>query len=78
MSISISIYLSIYLSIYIYIYIYIYTHTHTYTHTLKAYNKIRATNIISHSLPERRSIFDASHWLKLSNVTGCFTACIVA
>ena len=47
------------------------------TLTLKAYNKIRrATDIISHSLSERRSTFNASKWSKLSNVTGCFTACI--
>ena len=35
----------------------------------------RATDIISYSSSERRSIFIASWWLKLSNVTGCI-ACI--
>ena len=41
---------------------------------LKAYNKMkRATNIVSHSSSERRSIFNASRWSKLSIVTGCFT-----
>ena len=41
---------------------------------LKACNKMRrATDIISHSLSERRSIFNASRWSKPSNVTGCFT-----
>ena len=35
----------------------------------------RATDIICHSSSERTSIFDASQWLKLSNVTDCFTAC---
>ena len=42
---------------------------------LKAYNKARrATNIISHSLSERKSIFNASLLWKLSNVTQHFTA----
>ena len=43
---------------------------------LKAYNKIRATDIISHSSPKRRSICNASRWSNLSSVTGCFTTCI--
>ena len=44
---------------------------------LKAYNKIRiAIAIISHSLSEKRNIFKASWWSKLSNITGCFTAYI--
>ena len=46
------------------------------TFTLKAYNKIRkATDIISHSSSEKRSIFNASRQSKLSNVTGSFTTC---
>ena len=51
-------------------------HTRFYDiYRCKAYNKLwRAADIISHSLSERRSIFNASQWLKLSNVTGCFTA----
>ena len=41
-----------------------------------AYNKVkRATDIISHSSSERRSIFNASWWSKFSSVTGCFTSC---
>ena len=60
-----------YILYYIYI-IYIYI-----THNLKAYNKMRrATDIISLSLSERKSTFNTSPQLKLSNVTGCFTACI--
>ena len=47
------------------------------TLNLKAYNKLRrATDIICHSLSKRRSIFNTFWWLKLSNVTGCFTACV--
>ena len=46
---------------------------------LKAHSKIRrAADIITHCSSERRSIFNASRWLKLSNVTGCLTACIGA
>ena len=46
------------------------------TLTLKAYNKLRkATDIISQISSERRCIFNASQWSKLSNVTSCFTAC---
>ena len=49
------------------------------TLSLKAYNNIRrATDIISHSSSERRSIFNASQWSKPSNVSGCFIACIEA
>ena len=49
------------------------------TLTLKVYNKRRrATDLISHSSSERRSIFNASQLSKLSNVTCCFRACIVA
>ena len=48
------------------------------TLTSKAYNKIRrATDIINRSSTER-SILNAFRWSKLSNVTGCFTACIGA
>ena len=54
-----------------------YVNSYYKTLILKAYNKIRrATDIISHSLSERRSIFYTSWWSKLSNGTGCFTACI--
>ena len=38
----------------------------------------RAADIINHSSSERRSIFNASHWSKLSTVTGFFTACLDA
>ena len=38
----------------------------------------KATDIISHSLSERRSISNVSWWSKLFNVTGCFTGCISA
>ena len=55
-----------------YIYIYIYNKALN----SKAYNKrMTDTDIISHSSSERRSIFNASCWSKLSNVTGCFTVC---
>lgn len=47
--------------------------------TLKAYNKIRrTTDIISHSSSDSGTIFNAFWWLKLSNLTGCFIACIRA
>ena len=44
---------------------------------MKDYNKLRRATY-RHSLFESRSIFNASWWLELSNVTGCFTACIDA
>ena len=43
---------------------------------LKAYNKVTATDINNFCSSERRNIFNASRWLKFSNVTGYFTACI--
>ena len=61
---------------YVYIYIYIYIYIYNKVLNSKAYNKrMTDTDIISHSSSERRSIFNASCWSKLSNVTGCFTAC---
>ena len=69
-----------YILVFHYLLMFIYsmrTRFYDITITLKAYSKMRrATDIISHNLSDRRSIFNACWWLNISNITGCFTACI--
>ena len=69
-----------YILVFHYLLMFIYsmrTRFYDITITLKAYSKMRrATDIISHNLSDMRSIFNACWWLNISNITGCFTACI--
>ena len=48
------------------------------THFAALQQKKKSYRYIQHNSFERRSIFNASQWQKLSNVIGCFITCIGA